>query len=129
MKYLFLSVALGLLIGTIALSGTNPDASVSHGGDPVASVVCGEGYFITSDAMRTDMQTIIRLAEETCEQQFGKETKYTHPDGALKHVVIIGDPETIRTKGSVYDVCVINYELTSIAAFAAFEDVCLNRIF
>lgn len=121
---LFAIVAVGKQLGLL-----EPDAKVTHGDETVASTVCGIMYAIDDTATRADFQLLLQRTRETCEEPEGTETSYKNPDGSLKHTVIIGDEDTVRTKGSKYDCCIINWELDQVTAFKAFEEVCLNRQF
>lgn len=110
-------------------SALKPNVSIERNDEVVASAVCGVGYFANHTVTRSEFQTLLRLSAEECSDEAGTETTHLNEDGELKHAVIIGDSDTVHTKGSVYDTCVINWELTPVAAFKAFEQVCINRQF
>ena len=133
-KFVFFGAVIFFVVysGSMILWATGivgPDASVTHGDDMVASSVCGIMYTTDHNATRADFQMLLQETKKACDEPVGTETSWRNQDGSLKHATIIGDEDIISTPGTPFDCCIINWELTPVAAFAAFEDVCLNRHF
>ena len=95
----------------LAPTATLPDKS--------ASVVCGAA-FLYDDKVPFKVENVAKLealAKATCKGRDPRPTtNHRHPDGDLKHAVLIGG-----------EVCTINWELTPKAHLAAFTDVCVNK--
>jgi hypothetical protein len=118
MKMLAISaLTVSLIFGIIILIAQDPDVTIKHGDQTVASTVCGIMYVADPKrAKRADFQLLLQRSVKVCKYKFGTATTHRNPDGTLKHAVLVED-----------DTCIINWELSHPAAFRAFEDVCLNK--
>jgi hypothetical protein len=120
MKYIVIGGFIGIL--TVFLTqGCEPDVMVTVGDNIVASAECGLMY--TADPNKTtrgDFQYLLQKTRTECSQPEGTVKNHRHTEGkdkgALKHAVLVDD------------ICIINWELSHVAAMAAFEDVCINQI-
>ena len=121
-------IMVGLIAMTIHFINLGPDAEVYQGEEVVASSVCGVGYFAADKATRADFQLLLQRTREACSKEAGVVASHRNEDGSLRHAVVIGG-EDAKTPGVPYDTCVVNWELTEVAAEKAFIDVCLERNF
>ncbi len=105
------------VVSVVAFVG-GADVEIKHGDDVVASSICGIMYTADPEnASRADFQLLLQEVRAICQDdELGAETNHRHPDGALKHAVFIDN-----------NCCVVNWELSQVAALKAYEDVCLNR--
>lgn len=120
-----------VLVMLMALIGFSVESAkyVERAGERQAGVVCGTMYFAEDTATEEDFKALLELSEAECEDPPGTETSFRNKDKSLKHAIAIGDANTIRTPGTEFDTCIVNWELSPKTALRAFKEVCIDRRF